>query len=54
MSVLSAYIWAFYNIDGGIYDALSTAIENRYKQYGVTFEYEETKAWACAFQQAIA
>ena len=37
----NVHIWTFYNIDGGIYDALSTAIENRYRQYGVTFEYED-------------
>lgn len=38
----NVHIWTFYNIDGGIYDALSRAIENRYKQYGVVFEYEDT------------
>lgn len=35
-------VWTFYNMDGGIYDALSRAIEERYSQYGVNFEYEDT------------
>lgn len=35
-------IWTFYNTDGGIYDALSRAIEERYNQYGVNFEYEDS------------
>ena len=35
-------IWTFYNADGGIYDALTRAIEERYSQYGVHFEYENS------------
>lgn len=35
-------VWTFYNTDGGIYDALSRTIEERYNQYGVHFEYEDT------------
>ena len=35
-------IWTLYNTDGGIYDALTRAIEERYSQYGVHFEYEDS------------
>lgn len=35
-------VWTFYNASGGLYSSLSDAIENRYKEYGVLFEYEDT------------
>ena len=35
------HIWTFYNTDNCAYEALSTAIESRYEQYGVNFIYED-------------
>lgn len=35
-------VWTFYNSSAGIYRSLSNAIEDRYKEYGVVFEYEDT------------
>lgn len=35
-------IWTLYNTDGGIYDALTRAVEERYSKYGVHFEYEDS------------
>lgn len=34
-------VWTFYNASGGLYSSLSKAIESRYKEYGVVFEYED-------------
>lgn len=36
------HIWTFYNVEDSLYKELSDMIENRYKPYGVTFEYEDT------------
>ena len=38
----NVHIWTFYNAEGGIYNGLSAAIEKRYQQYGVRFEYEDS------------
>ncbi|MDY4000361.1 MAG: hypothetical protein SOY73_14945 [Blautia sp.] len=35
------HIWTFYKSDDKVYQELSTMIENRYKPYGVDFEYED-------------
>ena len=37
----NVHIWTFYDAESEIYAALSQAIERRYKQYGVKFEYED-------------
>jgi hypothetical protein len=37
-------VWTFYSANGDIYNSLSNAIEKRYKEYGVNFEYEDTPA----------
>ena len=37
----NVHIWTFYSSDSCIYELLSNAIENRYKQYGVNFIYED-------------
>jgi hypothetical protein len=36
------HVWTFYNADDPLYNELSTRIEERYKPYGVLFEYEDT------------
>lgn len=35
-------VWTFYSANGDMYNSLSNAIEKRYKEYGVIFEYEDT------------
>ena len=35
------HIWTFYNVEDKLYKSLSEMIENRYRPYGVTFEYED-------------
>lgn len=35
------HIWTFYNVEDNLYKSLSQMIENRYRPYGVTFEYED-------------
>jgi len=35
------HIWTFYNVEDNLYKSLSYMIENRYRPYGVTFEYED-------------
>lgn len=35
-------IWTFYNTDNDLYSELSSMIEDRYKQYGAEFIYEDT------------
>lgn len=35
-------VWTFYNTNSEVYNALTKAIESRYKPCGVVFEYEET------------
>ena len=37
----NVHIWTFYNSDSCVYELLSDAIENRYKQDGVNFVYED-------------
>ena len=41
-NINNIHIWTFYNAENEIYTELSQAIEKRYKQYGVEFEYEDT------------
>ena len=36
------HIWTFYNNGSDVYKALSSMIEDRYKPYGVVFEYEDS------------
>lgn len=36
------HIWTFYNTEDSLYNELSQMIEERYLQYGVEFEYEDT------------
>jgi hypothetical protein len=36
------HVWTFYNADDSLYSDLSARIEERYKPYGVVFEYENT------------
>lgn len=38
----NVHIWTFYNTDDDLYNNLSSMIEERYKCYGVDFEYEDT------------
>ena len=37
----NVHIWTFYNAKDALYHELSLMIENRYKPYGVKFEYED-------------
>lgn len=38
----NVHIWTFYKSDDNVYSELSKMIEDRYKPYGVEFEYEDT------------
>lgn len=38
----NVHVWTFYNTEDGLYNELSAMIEERYKPYGVLFEYEDT------------
>lgn len=38
----NVHIWTFYNAEDSLYSELSSMFENRYKPYGVVFEYEDT------------
>ena len=39
---MEIHIWTFYNNGSDVYKALSSMIEDRYKPYGVVFEYEDS------------
>ena len=40
-NVEHVHVWTFYKSDDKVYQELSTMIEERYKPYGVNFEYED-------------